>query len=240
MSRQPRLVRLLPGILAGFAACLVILISAVAWAAFDRGFYRRQYAELDTAADIGITAAELEAGTTVLLDYLAGHRDDLGIEVRRNGRPQPLFNSRETEHMLDVRELYRTALAVRRAAVAVIVLMCGTVFFVHRKVRPALRQIARGAVPGMALFLASVALVALWAVVDFSGFWTRFHLIFFRNDLWLLDPATDMLIRMVPEPFFAALVRRIVLAAAGGILLLWGLAFCVSRRGRRREPARLR
>ena len=29
-----------------------------------------------------------------------------------------------------------------------------------------------------------------------------FHEMFFSNDLWLLDPNTDMLINIVPEPFF--------------------------------------
>lgn len=234
MSRLSRCAHLLPGVLAGFAACLILLIGAVDQVSFDRAFYRRQYAALGTAADIGITDAELEAGTTVLLDFLAGDRDDLEIEVTRDGRRQLLFNARESDHMLDVRDLYRGALAVRRGACAVVVLACALVLFRQRRIPLALRRIARGSLWGIGLFLLLVALVALWAKIDFAGFWTRFHLVFFRNDLWLLDPATDMLIRMVPEPFFGALVRRVVLATAGGILLLWGLVFFVPRLGHRR------
>ena len=49
----------------------------------------------------------------------------------------------------------------------------------------------------------------------------------FDNDLYLLDPRTELLIRMVPEQFFYDLVMRIVvgffgvLAAAAG--LIWFL-----------------
>ena len=52
--------------------------------------------------------------------------------------------------------------------------------------------------------------VAFFAYVDFTRFWTLFHHIFFRNDLWLLNPSTDILIMMVPEGFFYDLVFRIV------------------------------
>ncbi|MDI9471071.1 MAG: TIGR01906 family membrane protein [Bacillota bacterium] len=232
MSRPTRCGHLLPGLLAGFAACLFLLISAVDWAAFDPAFYRRQYARLDTAADIGITEAELEEGTKVLLDYLAGRRDDLSIEVMRNGSRQALFNDREWAHMVDVRDLYRGALNVRLVALVAILI---SILIYKREARPDLRLFARGSRYGIGLFLALVALVALWATVDFGGFWTRFHLIFFRNDLWILDQETDMLIRMVPEPFFDALVRRIVLATAGGILILWGLAFFLPRIRRRSQ-----
>ena len=44
---------------------------------------------------------------------------------------------------------------------------------------------------------------------DFTKYFTIFHEIFFDNDLWLLDPSTDLLIRMLPEGFFMDMVIRI-------------------------------
>ena len=38
-----------------------------------------------------------------------------------------------------------------------------------------------------------------------------FHHIFFDNDLWILDPSTDLLINIVPEPFFMDTAGRIAL-----------------------------
>ena len=44
--------------------------------------------------------------------------------------------------------------------------------------------------------------------------WTRFHTLFFTNDLWLLDPATDFMIVICPESMFSALVVAILLRTA--------------------------
>ena len=56
-----------------------------------------------------------------------------------------------------------------------------------------------------------VAAIAIFAALDFARFWTSFHHLFFTNDLWLLDPRTDVLIMMVPEQFFSDLVMRIII-----------------------------
>ena len=45
---------------------------------------------------------------------------------------------------------------------------------------------------------------------NFNKYFIMFHHMFFDNDLWLLDPATDLMIRMLPEGFFFDMVIRIV------------------------------
>ena len=37
---------------------------------------------------------------------------------------------------------------------------------------------------------------------DFDKYFRIFHEIFFDNDQWMFDPATDYMIRMLPEGFF--------------------------------------
>ena len=44
--------------------------------------------------------------------------------------------------------------------------------------------------------------VGLISFVGFSNLFTAFHVVSFSNDLWILDPRTDYLIRMFPEGFF--------------------------------------
>ena len=46
-------------------------------------------------------------------------------------------------------------------------------------------------------------------MTDFHRYFMIFHEIFFKNDLWLLDPDTDLLIRMLPEGFFLDMAKRI-------------------------------
>ena len=50
----------------------------------------------------------------------------------------------------------------------------------------------------MTIFVA----IGIYAIVDFSSLFWNFHLLFFDNDLWILDGATDIMIQMFPEAFF--------------------------------------
>ena len=65
--------------------------------------------------------------------------------------------------------------------------------------------------------------VAMAVVIstDFTKWFTVFHHIFFDNDLWILNPATDRLINIVPEPFFidTALNIAVIFALSLGVLL---------------------
>ena len=44
---------------------------------------------------------------------------------------------------------------------------------------------------------------------DFTAVFTKFHELLFNNDLWLLDPETDYMIRILPEGFFLDMTLRI-------------------------------
>jgi integral membrane protein (TIGR01906 family) len=52
---------------------------------------------------------------------------------------------------------------------------------------------------------------------DFTAAFTVFHEIFFRNDLWILDPRTSLLIQIVPEPFFMDIALRIGVGYLAGV-----------------------
>ena len=50
--------------------------------------------------------------------------------------------------------------------------------------------------------LGLLLVIAVAALANFTGAFTVFHEIFFRNNFWLLDARTDLLINMFPEGFF--------------------------------------
>lgn len=54
---------------------------------------------------------------------------------------------------------------------------------------------------GTGLFFGLIAALAAIISTDFTKYFIMFHHIFFSNDLWILDPSTDMLINIVPEGF---------------------------------------
>ena len=65
-----------------------------------------------------------------------------------------------------------------------------------------------------------VGLGAAIVASDFTHYWTIFHKIFFTNDLWLLNPRTDLLINIVPEEFFVALVSRCAIRYVISLIVL--------------------
>ena len=49
--------------------------------------------------------------------------------------------------------------------------------------------------------------------------------LFFTNNLWVFDPETDYMIRMLPEGFFSDMVIRISEVFGGVLLLIWIVLF---------------
>ena len=76
----------------------------------------------------------------------------------------------------------------------------------------------------IAVVFAVLAVLAGIIATDFNQYFIIFHHIFFNNDLWMLNPDTDLLINIVPEPFFMDTAARI--AATYGVSVLAVFAIC--------------
>ena len=172
---------------------------------------------------------DLDLTTDVLLDYTQGKRGNLDVQAVIGGQVQEVFNQREKDHMVDVQALYLNAMSVRNLAAAIVIVGLG--LLVMKKDKALRRQTAKMFLKTSAVLMGLAGALAFYAFLDFNEFWTMFHHIFFRNDLWLLDPNTDVLIMMVPEPFFFNLVFRILGGFGLGYLVCLGLAWFESKGG---------
>ena len=83
--------------------------------------------------------------------------------------------------------------------------------------------LARSLLWGSLLFCTVTGLLVFLISRNFSSAFQKFHELLFTNDLWLLDPDTDLLILIVPEEFFMDTAVRIVLVFL--FLLLLTLIF---------------
>lgn len=198
---------------------LSIFISSIQVIAFNKAYYKSTYRHYNTAEEIGISKDDLTQATNVLLDYLNDKTDTLDLKVNVNGKTEEMFNQKEKDHMIDVKVLYQNALTFRNIMgifIAIMLLLSLGVgdYVDFRLNRDVLKTslIVLGTVFGF---------IGAFAIVDFQSFWIKFHEIVFTNDLWLLDPSTDRLIMMVPEPFFMGLVFQIIAAA----VVILGCAF---------------
>lgn len=84
--------------------------------------------------------------------------------------------------------------------------------------------------PKVSLFIGLFFLMlSFWASIDFTNFWISFHELFFTNDLWLLNPMTDLMIQMFPETFFFDMVIQIIVVFFATFSILLILSFLVRK-----------
>lgn len=193
---------------------VLIVLCSVQLVVQNDEFFRRQYAANKVVENTQIKPLELMRITDEIQAYLFGRREDLDIYGTVGGEYRPLFTEREILHMADVRNLFASGLLLRNSAI-VLLLLLG--IYLYRANRALLAQALVG---GCLLFFVLGAVTGLLLAVRFDEMFVLFHEVFFGNDLWLLDPQESILINMVPQPFFVAASKRILLTAA----ILSGLA----------------
>jgi len=228
--------RILPFALGAFLAIavfLAVLSTSILGVSFDREFYAAQYSALGVPEDLRVDLPTLMSYTEVLIDYLRGEVPSPNVVATVRGRNGLLYGEREVKHLRDVRELFALTFLVRNVSM-VAVLLLGAILYWLR----VLSKGARAYLCGSAVIFGLLSIGGLLAALDFTHYFTLFHLLTFDNDLWLLNPATEYLIRMVPEPFFMAAALRIALLTVGkfalvGMVALGGLyldAFAFKRK----------
>ena len=194
-------------ILTGLMLLLAGGIYCIDAVCFDEAFYFEQYRRLNTADSIGMSQEDLDKTTEKLLGYLKDEEKDLSVQAEIGGKTREVFNQKEKEHMVDVKALYLGTMSVAYGCTIGAMILIVIELLVTRTKR--MRQMLSGYLWSNGILLALVGTIGVYMMVDFNSFWTNFHHVFFTNDLWLLDPTTDVLIMMYPGEFFSALVGKI-------------------------------
>ena len=209
--------------IAGFLLSAAIIATVIDVVSFDRSFYEAEYRKNDTVSYTGMSAEDNLRATDTLLDYLQDKRQDIVCTAEVSGTEREVFNERETLHMVDVKALYQNAIRVRNGCViTAVILLVLSVLIGKKSFFSVLRS---GWKNGILLTGAVILFIAIWALADFNQFWTNFHLLFFDNDLWLLDPNTSIMINLFPGSFFFDLVTRIIAWVVGIHVVISGILF---------------
>ena len=207
--------------IAGFLLSAAIIATVIDVVSFDRSFYEAEYRKNDTVSYTGMSAEDNLRATDTLLDYLQDKRQDIVCTAVVSGTEREVFNERETLHMVDVKALYQNAIRVRNGCViTAVILLVLSVLIGKKSFFSVLRS---GWKNGILLTGAVILFIAIWALADFNQFWTNFHLLFFDNDLWLLDPNTSIMINLFPGSFFFDLVTRIIAWVVGIHVVISGI-----------------
>jgi len=214
------------GILTGLMVLLAALGAvgvAVKNIAGDETFYAAQSrqavmqeggfaSEEEVTAYIGLDQAQQQAVASELAAYVTGEADAL---------PE-LLNEDEQQHMRDVRTVVASMANMSRmyltlaAALAVVTAWTGA----KLKKRNLPRLIGALAAVGL-IMLIVMNLVNEITAGGFAQMFTAVHEVLFDNDLWLMNPDTDILIRMMPQTLFEQALLGGANQALRVFLLVW-------------------
>lgn len=216
------------GILCAFCLMPILLITSVeAVTYWTPGYYEKEYAKYNVTADVNMEMDDLLDVTREMMAYLRGDRADLHVPTTVGGVSREFFNEREIAHMEDVRGLFLGALILRRVCVITAAACVLALFLLKSDIN---KILPRSICIGTGLFFVVICVLAGIISTNFTKYFIIFHQIFFNNDLWILDPGTDLLINIVPEPFFVDTVVRIGLTYASSVLIMFLLCFIWLRR----------
>ena len=214
----------------GILTCLMVLLAALGAVgvavkniAGDETFYAAQSrqavmqeggfaSEEEVTAYIGLDEAQQQAVARALAAYVTGEADAL---------PE-ILNGDERQHMSDVRAIVAAMANMSRtyltlaAALAVVTAWTGA-------------KLKRRNLPRLIGALTAVGLVMLIVMntvneITAGGFaqmFTAVHEVLFANDLWLMDPQTDILIRMMPQTLFEQALLNGANQALRMFLIAW-------------------
>ncbi|MGL5439763.1 MAG: TIGR01906 family membrane protein [Filifactoraceae bacterium] len=205
---------------------LGIFLSSIYYVTLDKEFYEKEYSINDTANKVGMVSDDLTKVTGVLLEYLKGDIDSLNISVPINGRNMVVFDDREKNHMVDVRELFqKLEKCIIGLGTLAICLICISLYIYKRET---IESVARSFIKSAIWFILVGLILVVIFVGNFDWFWTNFHLLLFKNDLWMLDPEVSVMINMFPLEFFYDCCFRILGVFIGNIVLLGFLSYTLS------------
>lgn len=202
-----KLLLTLLAIVAGLAAIFALMFTAMDLVIFDAQRYETAYQKYDVYEDIQIAPEDLTEVTQELLKYMRGNREDLVMYAQIQGTEQMVFEEREQLHMVDVLHLFLSGFQIRNYSAGLALGLSIVLILIAKK--EGLRYLMRGYLISFGLVLMILVALGIYALVDFSDLFWNFHLMFFDNDLWLLNPETDVMIQMFPEAFFFDMTRAI-------------------------------
>ncbi|MCF8018437.1 MAG: TIGR01906 family membrane protein [Vallitaleaceae bacterium] len=207
---------ILKSLLISIAIIVVLFIGSLQLIIFNDALFKWHYETHQVTETTHMTIPDLMDVTHQLLDYIKDKEDHMVIESRIDGINQEVFGEREKAHMVDVKNLYIGARNLQWFALLILIAFTGYGLTKSKMMFSKTLMHIRYVMP---FLLASMIGIGILFATDFNKYFTIFHKMFFSNDLWLLDPKTDIMINMVPEVYFYTVVMMSLLLFLVGMII---------------------
>ena len=198
----------------GLLLTLVLgILAALEFVGTDADLYYRlqqRYGVLDTA---GISQEDLKTVDAAMAECLKGDAAALPAlsDISIDGEMRAPFHDYEQVHMDDCRHLFDLLRTVKHCLYFAPLLAISGMLLLNDA-----KRFRRASILALLLILMPLGAFGIWAAADFDAAFTFFHHLLFTNNLWLLNPDTDLLIRICPEEMFMQMGIRIA-----SVFALW-------------------
>jgi integral membrane protein (TIGR01906 family) len=207
-----------------FILCLpaLLLTASLGWAANSHWLYKYGFEKYDISQATGLADSELDKAASGLISYFNSGDEYISLTVIKDGEPFELFNQREVIHLKDVKGLIWLDYWVWLGTLVYVLAYAGVCLFWRK--RRYWRRLAWGLVGGGSITLAFMLALGLGILFGFSQLFWQFHVVFFTNEFWLLDPTKDYLKMLFPDGFFYDAALFCALGSAGLAVILGGVS----------------
>lgn len=232
MSRWKKIINLCKILFVVFLP-LTILLTILQYYSYNNDFYIEEFKKYNIEKVTRMSQEDLSKTADKLISYLKDDSKDLNIEVVINGKATEVFGQREKQHMIDVKELFVKGQMVRIISLGFVLTSVMIIVLVsNKRKRDVYQSILWSGIAPIVLMVILYILVK----IDFHKYFTYFHKIFFTNDLWLLNPKTDVLIQMLPLEFFIDISTRIIGWFFGISMMMTIMAFVNLKKESNKTP----
>ena len=180
---------------------LAILLSNALLVINTDSFYEFEFNKNNTALKTGIDESDLSLVVDNIQDFFNEKSNEkIHMTTYIKGIKKKLFNSKEIRHMIDVKNLILNIKFFNYLLwTTVLIILLIKISLSKDKILNTFRVIAKSYfIYSVSILISTLILLAL----SFRWIFYFFHIISFNNNLWILDPRTDYLIKIFEEIFF--------------------------------------
>jgi len=203
---------------------VAVLFSFTMFFAFGNGIYLKHIEEENLSTRIDLLESEIPSAVSHITSYIKGAKDDFSfIGIDKTGESIQIFSQREIDHMKDVRVLFDYLKWTTMIGLLIVILFLKLL----KNDSKGIMKLADVFYKSGVLSIIISMLVSVLVVTNFSKYFTKFHEVLFTNDLWLLDPKTDVLIQILPITFFINITMKILLFTMGTMFFITALGMVI-------------
>ena len=187
----------------GLVGFISLLCSIAASGVTNENLMKQGFLGYSQTVHLNVPASRYGYYAKAIAQYLDGKTAAVQVNNPESGELENAFSDKENAHLADVRGIVNGLKIIRWAGGGLVIGLLAFLYFKHKN-QPA--QFFSDAVRGFALsalfLLLTATVLAIWGAVNFDGLFVTFHKLIFTNNLWLLNPNTDLLMALMPLSFF--------------------------------------